>query len=118
MWELSYRHCCATCRFSQKSACTEEAAPSPGRLPAFAPALGAEGLFPLLENLLCQLCRESLAEPSVQAVLVRPDGRCPAYECLEERYLAMHGALPEEDEASYALAPAPDGGCAALRPNL
>lgn len=110
MWELSYRHCCATCSFSRKNGCIVETPPAPG--------YGAPGPLPQPESLLCLFCRESLAEPSVQAVLVRPEGRCPAYECHEGRYLALHGALPEEDEALYALAPAPDGRGAVFRPNL
>lgn len=108
MWELSYRHSCATCRYSRKN----------GSIAAGSPGSGGKELFPLLENLLCLFCRESLGEPSVQAVLVRPDGRCPAYECDEGRYLAEHGRPPEEDEALFALVPPAGGKIPAFYPNL
>ena len=99
MWELSRNHCCATCSYSRKLGCLVETSCPRQHVGK----ITEEDLFPLAGNLLCAYCRESLGETSVQAVLVCPDGRCDGYECHTERYLALHGVEPLEDEELYAL---------------
>lgn len=99
MWELSRNHCCATCFYSRRPECLVETNCPRNRMGTNS----IEGLFPLAANLLCAYYRENLGEESVQAVLVRPDGHCEGYECHAERYMALHGAPPAEDEELYSL---------------
>lgn len=99
MWELSRDHCCATCFYSHRPESSMETNCQRNSIGAS----GVEGLFPLAVNLLCAYYRENLRAESVQAVLVRPDGRCEGYECHTERYMALYGAPPAEDEELYSL---------------
>lgn len=99
MWELSKKHCCASCRYSRKIESLVET--SYGQGGAGLPS--EDELFPLEDNCLCDYCLESLGEDCVQAVLVRPDGRCEAYDCDEELYYALHGMEAAEDDDVYGL---------------
>lgn len=101
MWELSRNHCCATCRYSRKIGCLVETFYNQSA----AALLDEDELFPLSGNLLCDYCLEQLGEDSVQAVLVRGDGRCENYDCDEEGYFALYGMEAEEDDENYALQP-------------
>lgn len=87
MWELSPSHCCSTCCYSHNQA-----------------SVSAKGgvLFPLSAMRLCEFHKAGLKDVSaghgnvaVQAVLVRPDGRCESYDCDENKYRAEHGNNPE-----------------------
>lgn len=99
MWELSKNHCCATCRYSRK---LESLVETSVRQRGMA-LIDEDDLFPLEDNALCDYCLESLGEDCVQAVLVRQDGRCEAYDCDEERYYALHGMEAAEDDDLYGL---------------
>lgn len=99
MWELSSKHCCATCCYSRKIGSLVETS----FRRELAPKISGEDLFPLAANLLCAYCRANLGEESVQGVLVRPDGCCGGYECHEERYMHLYGVEPLEDEVVYGL---------------
>lgn len=106
MWEISKRHCCATCRYSSRNDCVVETFSHSEQMPT----MDENGLFPLNSNLCCEYCRASIGEASVQAVLVRPDGCCEAYDCREERYFELYGSYPREDEEMYGLLAGCNGG--------
>ena len=99
MWELSQSHCCATCRFSRTPVCRMD---NVNRLDNGL-NVSESDLFPLLHDLACEHLQDSLEEECVQAVLVRPDKRCGAYECHLERYISTHGYAPREEENLYGL---------------
>lgn len=52
---------------------------------------------------MCEYLQDNLEEDCVQAVMVRPDSRCDAYECHLERYIATTGYAPRAEESLYGL---------------